>query len=731
MNITPLDKSKQEITAYIVDNNIALAFALLAPHIADAHMWSAEERYDELRLRFKQILTFDIEGVVDDQRDTQLDTLRNDLLDLTCAVIEHISITQTDDYLYKKMRTYNLRGRNNAVDWASALATPEGEGAYSDEYCHMMDLMYDEILLTEEVTTSDRERWAAVTTSTATSTTAQLIAISALTLRLVRRYDRKLLKMLADRVATMAGQAQARTLIGIIFVYVAHSKQIALDKNMTDVLKDLFHDTSLADTINQTFKHIFKTYDTDAITRRIKDEIYPEMIKSGIKMRRMIQDSAEDIDLDESGTPKWTNTAEDKEMMDKLQMFSDMQENGDDVFLSTFAEMKHFSFFNEMSHWFMPFDSRMPDMASILSSTSEILSVFTQNNQMCHSDKYSYLYTIGQLPADNIKMIMDQINDNDIRHLREEMRGETWKEFVAANQLKAETKNYAQDLFRFYRLYPQSDSFVNSLEAVKTIGMCNNFYRIFTPDTIRQIGNMLIDKSYYSQGIELYSHLDEIKVWDHTFYQQSGYCYERLGRWHEALEAYEKADLIMPDDIWTLQHKALCRKKTAQWDGAIECYSAILKQKPDDVNTIVKIANCYTAMGDYSHARALYFKADYLEPNKIKVQRLLAWCMYLDKCYDDALKVYHNILSSDSCTEEDILNSGHVYLALGDKKGALRQYIGARKKINDSSRFAVLFLADKEQLADAGLNTADIMLILNQAEILDEEDIMQNKPTIQ
>ena len=78
--------------------------------------------------------------------------------------------------------------------------------------------------------------------------------------------------------------------------------------------------------------------------------------------------------------------------------------------MTTFAHLKQFPFFNELTNWLVPFHHENPDLSEIYSSRSEVFDpdIFVDGLKktpfLCNSDKYSFIFNIRYLPEDQKKM---------------------------------------------------------------------------------------------------------------------------------------------------------------------------------------------------------------------------------------------------------------------------------------------------------------------------------------
>ena len=211
-----------------------------------------------------------------------------------------------------------------------------------------------------------------------------------------------------------------------------------------------------------------------------------------------------------------------------------------------------------------------------------------------------------------------------------------------------------------------------------------------------------------------FEYLDAQQVWDAYFYQQMGYCYQSLGDYREAIACYEKADLLEANDVWTLKHKAFCYRRLERLDEAIEAYEAILKLKEDDVATMLNLANMYLGKKNFEKARILLYKVDYLKPNNYKAMSGLARCLFMDGDYEKAMTYYDKLSQHKDFSDDDALNGGHTFWALGAKDIAREYYRKVKALIANDVKFAEKMIEDAEYLKRLGLSDEDIVILINQ-----------------
>lgn len=715
MTLAEIEETRRKIYDRADASLFIPSFNALRRIAAQYKLWWAQEELDDLDTRCTQMLRFNMGNVVDEGRAAFIADLKRSLVSLADRVIDSAMMLASGRFDYISMRSYNLPQPPSvaAVETTLSVAGPDATLLPRQE--EAIDQAFRNIWLLANPSADDIARWAAWLNNSMIPTPARATMLSALTLRLLRVYQSKPFLLMLDMALHPDGVLCARALVGAILIMLQYPRQISLDKKVTDSLSTLFHNADRKNNIVQAFECLIRTFKTDSITRTIQEDIYPEMLRSSRLLRQMMEEAQPDNPADDQLNPEWVREL-DGPLADHMRRFSDMQLNGDDVYMSTFSSMKNYPFFSNIANWFAPFDSHRSDIAPLFAEAKDINIFFDANTSMCHSDKYSLLYTIKQMPVDNIKLMLSQMGASgpEMDDIKEHIATEEWQTQQAARITETELGSYAQDLFRFYRLYPHHTDFSNPLDALKQISANRMSLSLMPVDITRTICAALFDASMWTESYTLFDYLDNENVWDSAFYQQHGYCAEQLARWNEALGAYEKADLVQPGDHWTARHRAACYKKIQRWDDAIACYASILADSPDNVNTIFSLAHCYLATEQYDKARALYFKADFLRPDNRKIRRQLAWCLFLDHRLDEAQKIYLSLNADPDASPADHLNLGHIFVAQKDKPNAIAQYKKALALYPDPDQFIDIFISESTWLDAIGLTPDDIAVLLNQ-----------------
>ena len=216
----------------------------------------------------------------------------------------------------------------------------------------------------------------------------------------------------------------------------------------------------------------------------MREEIIPAMLKNpNIRNPKLGLDIEKELEQDDKN-PEWQAWLDDDGIKNKLDEMAQWQTEGADVYMSTFSQLKHYPFFNEMPNWFRPFDINNSAVAGIIPSTAD-------------ADKITLLKTLFAS-----------------------------KFFCRKVEEELQSNQYIQDLYRFFKLSSFknefTDPFTLSLNLLEDESL-GNILR--TSESMLRIFRYLLQKEYYTEASEIGSSIENIRednVCDAQFYQEMG-----------------------------------------------------------------------------------------------------------------------------------------------------------------------------------------------------------------
>jgi tetratricopeptide (TPR) repeat protein len=534
--------------------------------------------------------------------------------------------------------------------------------------------------------------------------------VSSLILGLQAFFDRRKFLLLALAAESDDREVQIRAYTGILLTLYLYRFRVDCIPEIRHRLDALAERVEFRKIVYMIILRFILSRDTEKISNKIREEIIPEMMK--LKSKFNPHSSFGDMfpeNQEGEMNPEWIEKLSDGKLGKNIEEFNRLQEEGADVMHSTFVHLKNFPFFNEISNWFRPFligDSSISEEEIIMKSLEVIVNI----GFMCNSDLYSFYFSTKQIPEAGRKMMMSRLESQLGEVLRERV-AEIQTRYDAAERIVGQ---YVQDLYRFYKLYVRHHEFDDIFTQPLDFHNLPVLQAYFSDrNDLMNIADHYLQKNYFDDALYLYGRLSESSE-EEALYQKTGYCRQMTGDYERALADYAKAEIINPGSKWLLRRTAQCFRAAKRPEKAIDYYLQYEKLDPENIAILLSIGSCYLDLKNYSEALKYYFKVDYLDAKGHKAWRPVAWCSFLTGKYDQARNYYGRILSRNP-DAQDYMNAGHTEWVLQNVKGALDRYKKSVEALNgDYEKFRTEFNRDMPELAAAGIDPAEIPLILDQ-----------------
>ncbi|HYQ58605.1 MAG TPA: tetratricopeptide repeat protein, partial [Draconibacterium sp.] len=431
-----------------------------------------------------------------------------------------------------------------------------------------------------------------------------------------------------------------------------------------------------------------------------------------------------DDSLGDDENPEWEKLFEDSPgLMNKMEEFSELQMEGADVFMSSFAMLKMFPFFSEFANWFMPFYADNPEIGFMIDKndavTSRFIKAIDSAPVLCNSDKYSFCFSIQNMPAENREFLAEGMHA-EMQQFEELKNDEALTD--PGKKAGYESNLYIQDLYRFFKLHPRKTDFEDIFNWRFDFHNKLALGDILMEDRniLRNIAEYYFSKNYYSEAAEVFNYLLEEEK-SGELYQKLGYCYQKSGDFEKALNAYKSAELFELNKKWNLNKIALCYRNLKQPQKALEYYREVEGLDEDNLNVQLNIGHCLLELDRFEEALKTYFKVEYLMPENKKVWKPIGWCSLVSGKLEQAEK-YFKKLVDDEPNKHDLMNMGHVHWCLGRRKDALDYYKQSIVKTKFTEQeFFEIFYEDLHHLINLGINKDDVPIMLDQLRYFIEE----------
>ena len=540
------------------------------------------------------------------------------------------------------------------------------------------------------------------------------VMVSAVTLSLLRVFDAKKLHFLMEAYRHEELQVSQRAIVGIVITVSKYEKRIQLYPETVSRLS-LLCEEGFRKNLNTIQMQLLITRETTKIDKKMREEIIPEMIKNAKQMtdQKFRFDESEEA---EDRNPEWEKWMDKSGMNDKIKEMSEWQMAGADVYMSSFAQLKHYPFFQQIAHWFYPFDLNQPLLDPLKKNLERPdfspFKLIAHSDFFCNSDKYSFVLAILDMPQNMRDLSIHQLEEKS--RINEEQRDRMETLMQQKKEAKSISRQYIQDLYRFFKLWKrhqeEEDIFQWKFNLWENSLLGDTLQN---EDVIKNIADYLLQKEYLEEAYSLYWKLIKTYREVSEVHQKAGYIRQMQKRYIEASAHYERADLLSPDKVWTTKHLAQCYKARGILDKALEYYHKVEAAQPDNLNITLQIGQCLALMEKHADALAYFYKVEYLEKNPDNARRAIAWCSFVSGKYEEALKYYHLLLQGASPKAHDWMNAGHVYLASHRMKEALEYYRKAQSYEKTHTVFVEKFYKDKDALLAQGLSEADLSILLD------------------
>ncbi|MCB2220962.1 MAG: hypothetical protein KQI35_11250 [Bacteroidetes bacterium] len=736
MDKKSLVRNYRRIEDFVINRKLKDALDLLKDLVLNSKKGEFISQYENLDDTYENMLRYSMEGVEDPQRDNIYQKLLVSVMELADVALQSAYMNESEQYIYrlkKKIEFESKQVKDAALNSIENLVMDEelsdvlkssldsGQDELEDYKKHQELLLriFNLVWLTDKFNDSDEQILTSIWKIQRFPWHEKAVIVSALTVSALRCFDQRKIRMLIEFALDNDTQLQQRSLVGLFLTLYYFDKRLSL---YPDLLKEIERLKEIPD-IGKHFEMIaiqfVKSKETEKITKKLQDEILPEMVKFQPVLRDKLDlDNILSNDFMDDKNPDWERVFEDApDLLDKLQEISRMQMEGADVFMSTFARLKHFEFFNDIINWFRPFYPENEYIRDSLKNEQEpfdpdtFLEGLEQSFFICNSDKYSFCLNITQMPEIQKNMLLEMFNA--------ELEGikELQKEDEVLNKparLKSIYSQYIHDLYRFYKLHPLRYEFLDIFTFQFSIQKCHLTKILIDDDEIlRNIAEFFFENENHEQALELYRILNAKGNNSMEIFEKMGYCFQKLRKYEDALDYYKRAELFDANRAWNLRKIALCYRYLKNYKESLRYYLEAEELEPDNLYVQTFIGHSYLDLKQYDKALDYYYKVEFLAEENRKVLRPIAWCSFVLGKFETAKKYFERIIEEEA-NKFDFMNLGHVEWCLGNRKAAVKNYkLSINRSDNNLKSFTASFEDDKQFLLNNGIDADEIPLLID------------------
>ncbi|MDR0232122.1 MAG: hypothetical protein LBI82_08395 [Dysgonamonadaceae bacterium] len=727
MTSEDIKKHARNIAVCLEQRKLKDVFDSLSLLLSNLQNWQLKEQLNELEQTYKAMLSYVSEGIEDPQRNKVYQNLIRSAYGLSDHVLSQLQVIDSPGYYYDRKRIFKQAGHYPALEQLvvsleeslnkqalNSLLEQENEQTIQirKELESTTKLIFNYIWLGDDLGKENKQILSGLLSDQINSHPVQCLIITALTLNLQETFDENKIELLLESCDNKNEEIRQRAIIGVLLAFRKYDYRLYLYPEIYNRWQHLSEDKSFIKSVVTILLQFILSKDTEKITRRINEELIPEMMKINpiLSEKIKLEDLMSDSGMDDKN-PEWQNFIEEAGLSDKLQEFSELQMSGADVMHSSFAHLKTYPFFNEISNWFLPFSADNTEFSSYseVAGLKEFSDAIIKSPFLCNSDKYSLYLSVVQMPESFRKMMTGQFSAeaSAIKEMQETELPD------AEKQSKNIASQYIRDLYRFYKLSSKRRGIQDIFDGQKEFYQSENIFQmVSTEENMQIIGEYYFNKDHYKEAADIFDKLLKLNPNNDTFFQKRAYCMQMQGKIEEALNDYLIAEALNPSNSWVIKKIASCYKMLKKPEDALIYYRKTEQQNPENLSTQLNIGHCFLELKNYQEALKCYYKVEFLDKNESRAWRPIAWCSFLAGKYEQSLDYYEKILNHKP-ESLDYLNTGHVYLVTKNIKKAIQLYVSAAKNFGSFAKFSEVFNEDLSDLIAAGVEESNIPLLLD------------------
>lgn len=726
MDERTINEQHNSIIALLKGKRLKEAQTQLTALLDNCPDWTLHNRLEQAQTSYGYMLQYMKQGIDDPERSK----LYTKLLTETWTIADQVRLILLDETVSGYYQTLHYRNRHTAVrpdECLHALETFQDDIAVcrliADNNQNLIHLqkrheetnqkLFQAIWGNSEWTAEESGQMQAFLISELLRPIDLCLVVSAVTMSLQGCFDIRKCLWLLEACQHKETAVSQRALTGLLLTLNTYPDRCQLYPELQSRITLSDENGWLGKELNRISLQLLQSQETEKIDKKMREEIIPEMIKN-VSMFKGMKLGLEETADENDRNPDWEKTFEKSGLGDKIREMNEMQMEGADIYMSTFAQLKSGPFFGQLSNWFYPFDLLHSSVSALFGSpaTGEnaVLNVILQSGFFCNSDKYSLCFTMTQLPPSQRNLMLHQLTPQELNDMMDNEQAKTMKQY--AERPEVISNQYIHDLYRFFKLNQRRREFNDPFKedfAFYDLPVLKGI--LDTSELLGTIADFHFRKEHYPEALTLYKRLEADNQTHSDLFQKIGYCLQKEKKYAEAIEAYRKADILKPDHLWTIRHLATCYRQMHNFGMALEYYRKAETIQPENANILFFVGSCHAELEEYKDALQYFFKMDFLDNHSIKAWRGIAWCSFMTEKYEQAEKYYQKLLQDEQVLATDWLNAGHVAWVQHKTDVAADCYGKAIAMCGNKTDFLDLFDKDRDILVRHGIREEDIPLM--------------------
>ena len=581
------------------------------------------------------------------------------------------------------------------------------------QHQHQMTVLFDYILTSDIWTSGQASAMEEILVSPTVDSNDQQLIVSAMMLSTMEQFDLyKFQTMVHVYQRASDERVRQRALVGWALT-IDSETAASIYPEVVPMVHQLLEDETCCQELAELQKQIIYCLNAEQDNQTIQKEIMPDLLKNpSLRMTRNGIEEADEEQMMEDILHPGEEERRLEQMEESFQRMISMQKLGSDIYFGGFSKMKHFSFFNELSNWLVPFYIHHPGISEVVDKAGDhhFLKMMIEKGPFCDSDKYSFALAFEQV-IDRLPQGMRDMLD----------RGEATINEIALEELDSTPyirRVYLQNLYRFFRLFPQREAFVNPFDAgqARFLFFADPiFSKTHLETSFNEVAAFLMKQKRTREAARLLANCGEARR-DFQYWMMAGYLAQHHTdgedipiNGYDDLQCYTKALEIEPHHERALAGYGRALFAKGMYAEALDAYDQLVTMQPEKKNYRLNRAISMTNLGQYAGALQDLYRLNYESPEDQNVNRVLAWTLVGEGKYEQAEKIYAQLLKGKA-QADDLLNFGYCLWFNGQISDAADCFHRFLKETDASPQY--ILQNEAELLKEKGITEPEQQLML-------------------
>ena len=669
-------QSLKNVFSHLDNRNLSAAIVELENYLSVHPHQVNSDRLHALKTDYQLMADYWKRGFKDPQLPALYQSLLQRMYVLCANISKHYGLGHS-----AFMSSVYMRLRMTARDWSPQNIREELEAFVSEtallelepehlrkpkmqelyrQHQHQMNVLFDYVYTSDIWSDGKATAMEELLLSPTVDSNDQQLIVSAVMLSLLEHFDISKFRTLVHVYQQATDErVRQRALVGWV-LSLDSRLAVSVYPEQKALVDKLLEDVNCCKELVELQKQFIFCINAEQDTQTIQREIMPDLIKNqNIRLTRNGIEEQEDNPMEDILNPE----AQEKkleQLEESFQRMMNMQKQGSDIYFGGFSQMKRFPFFNELSSWFTPFYMNHPSVTDAVGrlESDKFVNSMVEKSPFCNSDKYSFVLAFKEVAQHIPKNMLEMFN-----------RGE-----ITVNEISQEEQEstlyirriYLQDLYRFFRLFPQRAEFVNPFDREELRYLfCADpiFSKTHLEASFNEIAAFLLKQKRTAETAKVLANYGEARR-DFQFWMMAGYLIQHQKANASSMNVgddlccYGEALKLQPENERALAGYARALFARSRYQEALKTYNLLLTINPDKKSYRLNRAVSMTNLGQYAGALKDLYRLDYESPDDKNVSRVLAWTLVCDGKYEAAEKIYSELLKGDT-QSDDLLNYGY------------------------------------------------------------------------